>query len=91
MLSLGKLQEISFNELKNIYPLEEADFRMEQFTFDSNKKEYHIVVSFLLENKNSSDSPLAKLSSSNFKFERVYKELTIDEQGVVQGFFIFNH
>lgn len=91
MLPLEKLYEISFNELKNIYPLENADFRLEQFTFNSNEKEYHVVVSFLLENKNPADSPLAKLSSSNFRFERVYKEFTIDEQGKVQGFLIFNH
>ena len=91
MLPLGKLHQISYDELKNIYPLEQADFRLEQFTFDSTEKEYHVVVSFLLENKNTDASPLAKLSSFNFKFERVYKELTIDEQGIVQGFYIYNH
>lgn len=91
MLPLEKLYQISYEELKNIYPLENSDFRLEQFKFDAKEKEYHVVVSFLLEIKNQNDSPLAKLSASNFKFERVYKELTIDEQGLVQGFYIFNH
>lgn len=93
VLPLEKLKQISYEELKNVYPLENADFRLEQFNFDSEKKEYHVVVSFLLENKNVDDSPLAKLSTLNvnLKFERVYKELTVSEEGKVKGFYIFNY
>ena len=90
MLTLNQLHEIAYTELQDLLPnVENADFRLEQAEYDPNLEEWTVIVSFLLEDKNISISPLANISASRYKYERVYKKLKINSIGKVSGFYIY--
>ncbi|GEM_PF-928321 len=89
MLTLGKLKEISFNELSQIFEINFNEFRLEEYEYDKTNNLYKIVVSFLIENPNIEISPL-KLSLGGLKYERVYKNVILDQDGNFIKFTIHN-
>ena len=64
--------------------LADPDFRLEQVAFNEGSKTWKVVVSFLVDKKN----PLQGVSSaflSDFKYDRIYKQLIIDELGNIKA------
>ncbi|MEC5156300.1 hypothetical protein [Chryseobacterium sp. MP_3.2] len=90
MLQLGKLKQLAFDELSQIFDLEKSDFRLEEYFYEKATNTYKIIVSFLVKNENINTGSLAQLSLGFSKFERIYKEVVIDEEGIVIKFSIYN-
>jgi thermostable 8-oxoguanine DNA glycosylase len=88
MISLKELYKIAKDELSDILPEDNCDFRLEQAEYNSNDKFWEIVVSFLTENINKSTSAFAQLGQ-NLPYERVYKKLKISDEKKVLGFYIY--
>lgn len=89
MLTLGKLKEIAFNELSQIYDLADKDFRLEEYEYNTSNNLYNIVISFLIENQNTNFTAY-KLALGGLKFERVFKNVVIDKDGNFIKFSIHN-
>jgi len=87
-LNLNELLRIARSELKNMTTLDRPDFRLEQAEYLNDKKLWEIVVSYLVENTNPRNSPLAAMAS-DFKFYRIYKRLKIDDNGNIIGFYLY--
>lgn len=88
-MNLKELYQIAKESFEQLSPLEEADFRLEQAEYNKEDEIWEIVVSYLVENTNKSESPLGTLSS-RLKYDRVYKQVKIDEDKNVLGFYIFD-
>jgi hypothetical protein len=87
-MNLKDLLTVAQSELKEMSNLENPDFRLEQAVFLEDENIWEIVVSFLVENTNPKNSPFVAMTSE-FKFERIYKRLKIDENKKVVAFFMF--
>ncbi|WP_291134365.1 hypothetical protein [Flavobacterium sp. UBA7663] len=88
MLTLKELYNISKNELSDILPKGDNDFRLEQAEYLHNDQVWEVVVSYLTENKNKKTSVITPFAE-NYQFERVYKKLLIDTTKRVTGFYIY--
>lgn len=88
-MNLRELLNIAKSELSTMSPLTNPDFRLEQAEFIKKEKMWDIVVSYLIENTNPRNSPLAAITSE-FKYHRIYKRLKIDEDKNVIGFYIYD-
>ena len=51
-MNLKELYQIAKNELSELSPFENSDFRLEQAEFDKDEKVWEIVISYLVENTN---------------------------------------
>lgn len=89
-MNLKELLDIVRSELRDLSSLEKPDFRLEQAQFNQEEKNWEVVVSYLVENTNPKSVPLATLKGV-FEYHRVYKEIKIDENKKVVGFYIFEH
>lgn len=87
-MTFKELYQIAKESLEQLSPLEQADFRLEQAEFNKKDKVWEIVVSYLVENINKPESPLGAFSSG-FKYHRVYKQVKIDNDKNVLGFYMF--
>ena len=76
--------------LEDLTSVSSPDFRLEQAEFNSEKKEWEVIISFLVENTNKKTSPIAVLSS-DFIYYRIYKKLRINENKEIVGFYIFDN
>lgn len=88
MLSLKQLYDIAKDELSDLLPPEECDFRLEQAEFSEKDQVWEIVVSFLTENKTKQTLVLSPFAG-HLQFERVYKKIIIDQDKKVKGFYIY--
>lgn len=88
-MNLKELYHIAKESFEQLSPLQEADFRLEQAEYNKEDKVWEIIVSYLVENINKSESPLGAFSSG-LKYDRVYKQVKIDEDKNVIGFYIFD-
>jgi hypothetical protein len=88
MITFKELYQIAKDELSDILPEKNSDFRLEQAEYNSNEKFWEIVVSFLIENINKSNSPFTQLGQ-NLPYERVYKKLKVTDEKQVLGFYIY--
>ena len=88
-MNLKELLSLAQSELKEMMSLENPDFRLEQAEYQKDENVWEIVVSYLVENTNPKNSPLAAITSE-FKYHRIYKQLKIDENKKVIGFFIYD-
>lgn len=88
-MDLKELYQIAKNSFEQLSPLDDADFRLEQAEYNKEKKVWEIVVSYLVENTNKPESPLGAFSAS-LKYNRIYKQVKIDEDKNVIGFYIFD-
>ncbi len=70
--------------LADILGSELMDFRLEQVKKNKEEDSWDVVVSYLLSNINISKSPLSALGSNSLPYERVYKQVKIDEEGVAE-------
>lgn len=70
--------------LADILGSELMDFRLEQVKKNKAEDSWDVVVSYLLNNINISKSPLATLGSNSLPYERVYKQVKIDEEGIAE-------
>ncbi|TDT40563.1 hypothetical protein CLV90_3412 [Maribacter spongiicola] len=89
-MNLKELLNIAKSELTDMTTLSNPDFRLEQAEFFKDEKCWEIVVSYLVENTNPKNSPLAAITSE-FKYHRIYKKLKIDENKNVVGFFMWEN
>lgn len=89
MITLKELYQIAKHELADIIPDENSDFRLEQAVYNESEKFWEIVVSFLTQNLNKSNSPFVQLGQ-NLPFERIFKKIKITDQKQVLGFYIYN-
>ncbi|RPA68369.1 hypothetical protein EF405_11945 [Cyclobacteriaceae bacterium YHN15] len=87
-INFKDLLKIAVTELQNLTTVSNPDFRLEQAEFDKEKKEWEIVVSYLVDNpvKLLGTSSLAGLNT-----QRVFKRLKINSQKEVMGFYIFEN
>lgn len=88
-MNLKELYQIAKNSFEELSPLQDADFRLEQAEYNKEDKVWEIVVSYLVENTYKPESPLGAFSSG-LKYDRVYKQVKIDENKNVLGFYIFD-
>lgn len=88
-MNLKELYQIAKKSFEQLSPLDEADFRLEQAEYNKEDKVWEIVVSYLVENTNKSVSPLGAFTAG-LKYDRVYKQVKIDEDKNVLGFYIFD-
>jgi hypothetical protein len=89
-MNLKELLNIAKSELTEMSTLSNPDFRLEQAEFFKDTQNWEIVVSYLVENTNPKNSPLAAITSE-FKYHRIYKRILIDENKNVVGFFMFEN
>jgi hypothetical protein len=87
-MTLRELLNIAKSELKEMSSLDNPDFRLEQAEYIKDEDIWDIVVSYLVENTNPRNSPLSAITSE-FKYHRIYKQLKIDDNKKVIGFFIY--
>ena len=90
-MNLKELYAIAKQELGELSPLENADFRLEQAEYNEEEKTWEIVVSYLVENVNKpikTFSPL--LTTTEYPFHRIYKKVRINDRSEVIGFYIYN-
>lgn len=87
-MTFKELFLIAKNSLGQLSQLEQSDFRLEQAEFNKKEQIWEIVVSYLVENINKPESPLGALSGG-YKYHRVYKQVKIDNQKNVIGFYMF--
>lgn len=89
-MTLTDLFQTAKNHLKDLTPLSQPDFRLEQAEYNKDEKIWDVVVSYLVENTNKRINPLNPLSS-DFQYHRIYKKLKInDNTSEILGFYIFN-
>lgn len=88
-MNLKELYQTAKNSFEELSSLEDADFRLEQAEYNKEEKIWDIVVSYLVEKTNKSESPLGAFTSG-LKYDRVYKQVKIDENNNVLGFYIFD-
>lgn len=88
MITLKELYQIAKNELSDILPDQNSDFRLEQAEYNENEKIWEIVVSFLSQNFNKNNSPFAQFGQ-NLPYERIYKKLKINNEKQPLGFYIY--
>ncbi len=87
-MELRELLKIAKTQLRDLSPLKNPDFRLEQAEYLNRDKIWDIVVSYLVENTNKKASPLAAITAE-FQYFRIYKRLKIDEEKNVIGFYIY--
>ena len=87
-MNLRELLNIVKAELKDLSPLENPDFRLEQAEFQKDSDNWEVIVSYLVENTNPKSSPLMAITSE-FKYHRVYKKIKIDKDKNIVGFYIY--
>jgi hypothetical protein len=88
-MKFKELLEVAKEHLKDLSPLENPDFRLEQAEYNKDENAWEIVVSFLIENTNKRFNPLT-LITSEFEFHRIYKRIKFDNNNNIIGFYIFN-
>jgi len=86
--TLKDLLSLSIANLKYLTDVETPDFRLEQAEFNKGKKEWELVVSFLVQNTNKRTG-LVMLSE--FQYHRIYKKVRISAFGEFLGFYIYNN
>jgi len=81
-----ELLQIAVEELKDLTTVENPDFRLEQAVFNEAKKEWDIVVSYLVDNSNQRLNPI---ELPGLKNQRVFKKLKVNSNKEVLGFYIY--
>lgn len=89
-ISLKELLDIAISHLKDLTSVANPDFRLEQAEYNEAKREWEIVVSFLMENTNKRTHPLG-ISTAEFQYNRIYKKLKVNAEKEVLGLYIFDH
>lgn len=89
-MNLKELYAIAKEELSDMSPLENSDFRLEQAEFKGSEGVWEVVVSYLVENTNKPTKPFAALAPE-FPYLRMYKKLKINDKNKVVGFYIYNN
>jgi hypothetical protein len=89
-LTLKELLDIAISHLNDLTSVANPDFRLEQAGYNKYKREWEIVVSFLIENKNIRTHPLG-IPVSEFQYNRIYKKLKVDANKEILGLYIFDH
>lgn len=87
-MNLKELLDITKTQLRDMSPLRNPDFRLEQAEYIKKEKIWDVVVSYLVENTNKKTTPLAAITSE-FQYYRIYKRLKIDEEKNIIGFYIY--
>lgn len=78
-MDFNKLFKIAKGEIEWMSTLKDPDFRLEQAVFEEKEKLWRVAVSFLVERKNPFQTPTSDFLA-NWKYERIYKELQIDDK-----------
>jgi hypothetical protein len=81
-----ELLQIAVEELKDLTTVENPDFRLEQAVFNETKKEWDIVVSYLVDNSNQRLNPI---ELPGLKNQRVFKKLKVNSKKEILGFYIY--
>lgn len=89
-MQFSELYHIAKAALEELSTLEEPDFRLEQAEYNEEKEEWEVVVSFLVENHNGLEAPLAATLASKYKYQRTYKKVRIDKNRNVLGFYMYS-
>ena len=76
-MKLKDLLENATTQLRDLSPLENPDFRLEQAVFNKEENVWEIVVSYLVENNNRISSPIAPLALQS-PFQRIYKKAIME-------------
>lgn len=88
-MKLKELYQIAKNELADIAPLNDSDFRLEQAEYNKKENIWEVVVSYLVENRNK---PIRSFSAlPDLEYDRLYKTVKINDSGEVDGFYIYNN
>lgn len=87
-MTFRELYQIAKEALEQLSPLEDADFRLEQAEYSSRNEVWEVIVSYLVENVNKPVTPLGVLGSG-YKFQRIYKRVSINDKKEVIGFYIY--
>ncbi len=90
-MKLKELYKIARSELADIVPVDDSDFRLEQAEYNKKENFWEIVVSYLVEKTNKPMKSLANLTGTEFKYDRIYKTVKINDSGEVDGFYIYNN
>ena len=85
-LTLKEVFEAAKKVLSELISIDQPDFRLEQLEYNHEKKEWEVVVSYLMDNKNKGMSPIFNF----LPFERVYKRLKINDEKEVVGIYMFS-
>ena len=88
-MKLKELLDIAKGALSEVITVENPDFRLEEVKYDQDNKLWDITVSYLAENTNEKTSSFHMITSPMYKYERIYKRLTIDEDKNITGLYIF--
>ncbi len=87
-----KLKDLLHNattQLRDLSPLDQPDFRLEQAVHRKEEKVWEIVISYLVENNNKPVSVVPTFAPQ-LPFQRVYKKVMMDESGQVAEFLMYD-
>jgi len=76
-------------QLRDLSPLDNPDFRLEQGTYNKEEKVWEVVISYLVENNNKPLSPISVFGLQT-PYQRIYKKVIVSEDGHVEEFLMFD-
>lgn len=86
-MKFKELIEAAKAELQDISTVENPDFRLEEAVYNKQSDTWDVVVSYLVDNLNPGQNPLESFLPQ-FRYQRIYKRLEIDQNKKVLGFYI---
>ncbi|MEM9832879.1 MAG: hypothetical protein AAF944_19760 [Bacteroidota bacterium] len=90
-MDLKGLYQIAKKELMPLYDGESIDLRLEQVERDEDSGIWKVVVSYLVEDKNHViPSAYFKDITSEYRYERIYKLLKVNDDNKVEGLLMFD-
>ncbi|MFB9293994.1 hypothetical protein [Persicitalea jodogahamensis] len=88
-MNLKDLLHHATTQLRDLSPLDQPDFRLEQAVYRKDEKVWEIVISYLVENNNKISSPFSPLTQQP-PYQRVFKKVIMDENGQVAEFLMYD-
>lgn len=89
-MTLKELYQISYNEMRGVMPNNSEDFRLEEAILDPKTNTWSLVISYLAKNVNQPTGAPSILSPSiTLPYERVYKKISVNDEGKFMGFAIY--
>jgi len=84
-----ELLDTAQSHLSELTTVKEPDFRLEQAVFDKKEMNWEIVVSYLIDDPSKRSLFAMKLDKPQH-YTRIYKEMKIDENNEVVGFYMYS-
>lgn len=89
-MKLKDLLDSATTQLRDLSPLDNPDFRLEQALYKKDEKVWEVIVSYLVEDNNKPVNPL-KVFTPQTPYYRTYKRVILDDDGQVSEFLMYEN